>query len=175
MAAATQPPARLPAAAVIDIAANSQYLDGMSDQRIADRDFASAILHLANLLNRRLGPLLESSGITPQQWNVLLALARGDDPVTLAGLGRRLSVSKQNMTGMVGRLAQLNLVQREEDPLDLRSSRVRLARRGRNLVERLTPAYEAWLAQLAAGLTPVETRSLVSALTKLAAAMHDES
>jgi len=162
-------------AAVIDIAGNSQYLDGMPDQRMADRDFVSAILHLANLLNRRLGPLLESAGITPQQWNVLLALARGDDPVTLAGLGRRLSVSKQNMTGMISRLEQLNLVQREGDPADLRSSRVRLARRGRNLVERLTPTYEAWIAQLAVDLTPVETRSLVSALTKLAEAMREET
>lgn len=147
----------------------------MSDQRIADRDFVSTILHLANLLNRRLGPLFESAGVTPQQWNVLLALARGDDPVTLAGLGRRLSVSKQNMTGMVGRLEQLNLVQREGDPADLRSSRVRLARRGRNLVERLTPTYEAWIAQLVVGLTPVETRGLVSALKKLAQTMGEES
>jgi DNA-binding MarR family transcriptional regulator len=150
-------------------------LTGMSDQRLADRDFVSAILHLANLLNRRLGPIFESAGVTPQQWNVLLALSRGEDPVTLAGLGRRLSVSKQNMTGMVGRLEQLNLVQRDGDPADLRSSRVRLARRGRNLVERLRPAYEAWIGELTAGLTPVERRGLVSALTKLEEAMRDES
>ena len=147
----------------------------MSDQRIAERDFVSGILHLANLLNRRLGPLFESAGVTPQQWNVLLALSRGDDPVTLAGLGRRLSVSKQNMTGMVGRLEQLNLVQREGDPADLRSSRVRLARRGRNLVERLRPTYDAWIAELVSGLTPVEARSFLSALTKLGEAMRDES
>jgi DNA-binding MarR family transcriptional regulator len=146
----------------------------MPDQPIADRDFVSAILHLGSLLNRRLGPLFESAGITPQQWNVLVELSRGDDPVTLAGLGRRLSVSKQNMTGMIGRLEDLNLVQREGDPADLRSSRVRLARRGRNLVDRLTPTYEAWIAQLVSGLTPVETRSLVSALTKLAEAMREE-
>jgi DNA-binding MarR family transcriptional regulator len=145
----------------------------MSDPRIADRDLVSAILHLASLLNRRLGPLFEGAGVTPQQWNVLVELSRGDDPVTLAGLGRRLSVSKQNMTGMIGRLEQLNLVQRDGDPADLRSSRVRLARRGRNLVERLSPTYEAWIAGLVSGLTPVEARSVVSALTKLGEAMRD--
>ncbi len=146
----------------------------MSDSDLSSRDFVSGILHLASVLNRRLGPLFDEAGVTPQQWNVLLELSRGDDPVTLAGLGRRLSVSKQNMTGMIGRLEQLHLVQREGDPADLRSSRVKLARRGRNLVEKMSPTYEAFSADVLGGLSAVETRSLLSALAKLAEVLRDE-
>jgi DNA-binding MarR family transcriptional regulator len=114
----------------------------------AERDLVAGLIQLANLLTRRLAPLFEKARITPQQWAILSALA-DDQSQTLAGLARRLNVSKQNMTGMIARLEQLGLVEREGDPNDLRSSRVDLTRRGRSLAEKLRPAYEEWVARLA--------------------------
>ena len=38
--------------------------------------------------------------------------------MTLAGLARRMMVSKQNMTGMIARLEQLGLADRAGDPND---------------------------------------------------------
>ncbi|MEA2568562.1 MAG: hypothetical protein QOI24_563 [Acidobacteriota bacterium] len=111
-----------------------------------DRDLVSGVVQLANLLTRRLAPVFERAKITPQQWSVLTVLGDSDGPMTLAGLARRMLVSKQNMTGMIARLEQLALAERSDDPNDLRSSRVVLTRRGRTLVEKLRPAYEEWLA-----------------------------
>jgi DNA-binding MarR family transcriptional regulator len=116
-----------------------------------ERDLVTGVIQLANLLTRRLGPVFEKAKITPQQWSVLSVLSSEEAPVTLVGLSRRLGVTKQNMTGMMARLEQLGLAERNDDPQDLRSSRVQLTRRGRGLVEKLRPAYEEWLAELGGG------------------------
>jgi DNA-binding MarR family transcriptional regulator len=115
----------------------------------AERDLVTGVVQLANLLTRRLGPVFEKAKITPQQWSVLSALAGEDGAVTLVTLSRRLGVTKQNMTGMIARLEQLGLAERNDDPQDLRSSRVALTRRGRSVVEKVRPAYEEWLSSLA--------------------------
>ena len=116
-----------------------------------ERDLLTGVLQLANLLIRHLAPVLEKARITPQQWTVLCALADESAPVTLVALSRRLMVTKQNMTGMIARLEQLGLAERNDDPNDLRSSRVQLTRRGRTVVEKIDPAYQQWLASLASG------------------------
>lgn len=114
----------------------------------SERDLVTGVIQLANLLTRRLGPVFEKSKITPQQWLVVSALSEEEAPVTLVALSRRLMVTKQNMTGMIARLEQLGLAERNEDPEDLRSSRVQLTRRGRTLVEKVRPAYESWVKGL---------------------------
>lgn len=128
-----------------------------------ERDLVSGVIQLANLLNRRLAPVFEKAKVTPQQWAVLVALSEENAPVTLVALARRLIVTKQNMTGMIARLEQLGVAERQGDPNDLRSSRVQLTRRGRGIVEKLRPAYDAWLKSLAG--EQVSEREL-QALTK---------
>ena len=116
-----------------------------------ERDLITGVIQLANLFIKRLAPVFEKAKITPQQWSVLAALADESTPVTLVALARRLVVTKQNMTGMIARLEQLGLAERQGDPHDLRSSRVTLTRRGRSLVERVRPAYDEWVSSLAGG------------------------
>jgi DNA-binding MarR family transcriptional regulator len=116
-----------------------------------ERDLITGVIQLANLFIKRLAPVFEKAKITPQQWSVLSALAAESTPVTLVALARRMVVTKQNMTGMIARLEQLGLADRQGDPNDLRSSRVTLTRRGRSLVERVRPAYDDWVSSLAGG------------------------
>jgi DNA-binding MarR family transcriptional regulator len=118
-----------------------------------ERDLVSGVIQLANLLTRRLAPVFEKAKITPQQWSVLSALSEADTSVTLVALARRLAVTKQNMTGMIARLEQLGVAERQDDPNDLRSSRVSLTRRGRTLIEKVRPAYDEWVRSLATGDT----------------------
>lgn len=138
-----------------------------------ERDLVTGVIQLANLLTRRLGPVFEKAKITPQQWSVISALAAEEAPVTLVGLSRRLGVTKQNMTGMMSRLEQLGLAERNDDPQDLRSSRVQLTRRGRTLVERLRPAYEEWTASLGAGtVTERDLQTLTRTVERLIEALE---
>jgi DNA-binding MarR family transcriptional regulator len=120
----------------------------------SDRDLVSGVIQLANLLNRRLAPIFEKAKVTPQQWAVLATLGEEESPVTLVALARKLAVTKQNMTGMIARLEALGVAERQDDPNDLRSSRVSLTRRGRTLVEKLRPAYAEWVRSLGGGEIP---------------------
>lgn len=136
------------------------------------RDLVTGVIQLANLLTRRLGPVFEKAKITPQQWSVLSALSAEEAPVTLVGLSRRLGVTKQNMTGMMARLEQLGLAERNDDPQDLRSSRVQLTRRGRALVEKVRPAYEEWIASVGgSALSERELQALTRSVERLIEAL----
>jgi DNA-binding MarR family transcriptional regulator len=134
---------------------------------MAERDLVSGVIQLANLLTRRMAPIFEKAKITPQQWAVLTTLADEDEPATLVAVARRLLVTKQNMTGMIARLEDLGLAERHGDPSDLRSSRVQLTRRGRTLVERVRPAYDAWITSLAEGLPERDVQSLARSVERL--------
>ena len=135
-----------------------------------ERDLVTGVIQLANLFNRRLAPVFEKAKVTPQQWAVLAALADENAPVTLVALARRLVVTKQNMTGMIARLEQLGVAERQGDPNDLRSSRVQLTRRGRGIVEKLRPAYDEWIRSLADGdLSERELQSMAKSVEKLIA------
>ena len=92
------------------------------------RDLVGGVVQLANLFTRRLAPVFEHAGVTPQQWAVLSVIGSAEAPMTLAAAARELLVSKQNMTGMIARLEQLGLAERSGDPNDLRSARVQLTR-----------------------------------------------
>jgi DNA-binding MarR family transcriptional regulator len=135
-----------------------------------ERDLVTGVIQLANLLNRRLAPVFEKSKITPQQWAVLSVLADENAPVTLVALARRLVVTKQNMTGMIARLEQLGVAERQGDPNDLRSSRVQLTRRGRTTVEKFRPAYDEWVHSLAGeNVSERELQSLAKTIERLIA------
>lgn len=127
---------------------------------MAERDLVAGVVQLANLLTRKLAPVFERANVTPQQWAVLAVLDSAGEALSLAAVARELLVSKQNMTGMIARLEQLGLIEREGDPHDLRSSRLQLTRRGRGAVDKLRPAYEEWLATLGGGV--VSQRDLQS-------------
>jgi DNA-binding MarR family transcriptional regulator len=139
------------------------------------RDVVAGIIQLANLMIRRLGPVFEKSGVTPQQWAVLAAMA-AEGPIAPVALARRLGVTKQNMTGMIARLEQLEFVERQVDESDLRSFRIQLTRRGRNLAERLRGPYLQWIASLSddeAGARDLQT--LTRTVERLIARLEAES
>jgi DNA-binding MarR family transcriptional regulator len=135
-----------------------------------ERDLVSGIIQLGNLLNRRLAPLFEKANVTPQQWAVLVTIA--EEPVSLAGVARKLAVSKQNMTGMIARLEQLGLIERSENPQDLRSARVQLTRRGRTVIEKFTPLYEQWQKELGRDVPDRDLQTLTRAINRLIAQLE---
>ncbi len=133
-----------------------------------ERDLVAGVIQLGNLLTRALAPVFEKANVTPQQWAALVTI--GEEPTNLAAVARKLAVSKQNMTGMMARLEQLGVVERSDDPEDLRSSRVQLTRRGRAVVERLAPVYEEWQKTL--DVPEKDLQTLTRAVNRLIAQLE---
>ncbi len=130
-----------------------------------ERELVAGVIQLGNLLMRHLAPLFDKANITPQQWAVLSTI--GDAPVNMATVARKLAVSKQNMTGMMSRLEQLSLIERSENPQDLRSSQVQLTRRGRSVLERLKPAYEEWQKGIGRDIPERDLQTLTRVINRL--------
>lgn len=140
----------------------------MKRARATDPDDAvSALLRLANAVTRDLAPVFEKTKITPQQWMLLSTLAGIGETPTLAGLARHMTVSKQNVTGMIRRLEDAGFVSKTDDPDDLRSSRVSLTRRGTELVTRLGPHYRRWTDAFLGSLDPADRKAFERAVSRL--------
>ncbi|HEY0789227.1 MAG TPA: MarR family transcriptional regulator, partial [Thermoanaerobaculia bacterium] len=107
-------------------------------------DLPFEVMRLANAVVRELIPVAARFDLTPQQAAILVRLEGFDAPPTLAALGRALSVSKQNITGMVARLVEAGLLRREGDPSDQRASRLTVTRKGAGVVRALRPDIEAF-------------------------------
>ena len=118
-----------------------------------------------------LGPYIDADlrrqNLTSAQLNTLLVLrAAGAEGLLMSEIGRRLVVTKANVTGLIDRLERQGMVARAEND-DRRATVVRLTEAGTELLDRAMPRHAEWLAELTGCLTDEEKRTLVRLLAKL--------
>jgi DNA-binding MarR family transcriptional regulator len=92
------------------------------------------------------------ASLTLPQFDVLAQLHRSHDGMTPGMLTRALLVTAGNVTGIVDRLATLELVERHPVPGDRRAVRIRLTPRGRQLMDRAIPRHRREVGSLLAPL-----------------------
>ena len=97
----------------------------------------------------------KTAGLTPRQYQALLALKGNGGPLSVGHLAERLHVHHHSAVGLVDRLEALRLVARAADPGDGRRVQVTPTREGDRRVERLAAAHRE------------ELKSMGSALSKL--------
>src|SRR5512138_3584337 len=92
---------------------------------------------------------LRGSRLTAAQLNAMLVLRpAGDQGLPMGEIGRRLVVTKSNVTGLVDRLEAQRLVTRTSGRGDRRSIRVRLTAAGAGLLDEVVPGHAELLAEL---------------------------
>ena len=94
---------------------------------LANRIFFK-LYQCANMLHKTGSRAVEEQGLTTQQWAVLVALSRRDAErgMGVGELARYLMVSRQNLSGLVGRMERDGHVELVADPQDRRSRLVRM-------------------------------------------------
>ncbi len=120
------PPSTAPAAAL-----DSKQAARME---LANRLFFR-LYQCTNLLHKTGSRAVESEGLTTQQWAVLGALSR---PESASGMGvndlaRYLMVSRQNLSGVLGRMERDGHIHAEPDVRDRRSRLIRMTEHGRHV------------------------------------------
>jgi MarR family transcriptional regulator, temperature-dependent positive regulator of motility len=107
--------------------------------------------------------------LTPVQYVALVAVSAnpGIDQVTLAGL---IAFDRTTITGVVDRLVQKGLVERNESSRDRRARELKITEAGRRTLRGITPAVEEAQRIMVRGLTEKEARELVRLLQKAIAA-----
>lgn len=102
--------------------------------------------------------------LTLPQFDVLAALARSDDGITMTELSRMLIVSNGNVTGIVDRLVTDRLVARQPSPNDRRSFLVRLTPKGQAEFATVARAHEQWIDRMLSEFDAAETEAIIGHL-----------
>lgn len=106
--------------------------------------------------------------ITLPQFDVMAALARTDNGMTMTELSRHLMVSNGNVTGIIDRLVAEKLVLRQAPVTDRRSFIVRLTRKGASQFAIIAKAHEGWVDELLSDIDAAEAERIVEDLDGLA-------
>ncbi|QIL82803.1 MarR family transcriptional regulator [Diaphorobacter sp. HDW4A] len=103
----------------------------VAEHELANRIFFK-LYQCANMLHKTGSRAVEEQGLTTQQWAVLGALSRRgtERGMGVGELARYLMVSRQNLSGLVGRMERDGHVELVADPLDRRSRLVRMTETG---------------------------------------------
>jgi DNA-binding MarR family transcriptional regulator len=112
--------------------------DRHADQGNAKTELANRLFfrlyQCANMLHKTGTRAVEREGLTTQQWAVLGALSRerARDGMSLGELARYLMVSRQNLTGVIGRMERDGHVAVRPDRDDRRARVVTMTSSGRH-------------------------------------------
>ncbi len=106
-------------------------------------------------------------GISLARFDYLAQLHRHADGLRMSTLSRYLMVTGGNVTALTDELEREGLVQRDSDPEDRRSWRLRLTAAGRKAFDRIAREHEQWVIELFQGLDTVRKKSLYEDLGRL--------
>lgn len=104
--------------------------------------------------------LREEFATTLPRFDLLAALDRNGEGLTLGDVSRRMMVSNGNVTGLAARLESEGLIERRLDVEDRRAFRLRLTAKGGREFARQSRAHEAWIAELLGDLSATERADL---------------
>lgn len=110
---------------------------------------------------------------TLPRFDLLAALDRNGEGLTLGDVSRRMMVSNGNVTGLAARLEAEGLVERRLDAGDRRAFRLRLTAKGAREFARQSGAHEAWIAELLGTLSEAERGQLHRLLGRTKSSIRD--
>ena len=105
--------------------------------------------------------------ITLPQFDVMAALARSDEGMTMTEVSRQLMVSNGNVTGIIDRLVAEKLVLRHAPASDRRSFIVRLTPKGASQFSVIAKAHEGWIDEMLEEFGAMEAELIICQLDGL--------
>ena len=124
----------------------------------------------ANMLHKTGSRAVEAEGLTTQQWAVLGALSRdkAQGGMSIGDLARYLMVSRQNLSGLIGRMERDGHVVVAADKQDRRSRVVRMTDSGRHVWQVLAlPKIHAYYEQILADFSVNDVTHTLHYLLKM--------
>ena len=111
--------------------------------------------------------LAEQFRTTLPRFDILAALDRAPDGLSMSALSRALLVSNGNITGLVQTLLRDGNVELATAPGDRRTAVVTLTRIGIQRFRAMADAHHDWIEAAFANLTPMESEQLLGLLGRL--------
>ncbi len=112
-------------------------------------------------------------GVTLPQFDVMAALERKPDGMTMTELSRFLMVSNGNVTGIIDRLVTDKLVTRQAPADDRRAIIVRLTPHGLKEFTAMAKAHQSWVDGLLSDFDAAEADTLIRHLDGLSSRIRN--
>ena len=119
----------------------------MAPSPLRHRNLPLLLLQARERVIARFRPALNEAGLTEQQWRIVRALLESG-PLEPRQIVRLCAISSPSLAGVLARMDEQGLVQRERMESDLRRVRVSLTAKSRGLAARMAPGIEAAYAQI---------------------------
>lgn len=127
-----------------------------------------SVLRTAAVLEHHLTEALKPYGITHTQYNVLRIL-RGAGTTGLCGreVAERMVSKVPDISRLLDRMVDMQLVDRERDPVDRRHVTARISSKGLRVLEQATPQLAGVERTRFAGLEPERVKLLIESLAQI--------
>jgi DNA-binding MarR family transcriptional regulator len=112
-------------------------------------------------------------GITLPQFDVMAALYRRNDGMTMTELSRMLLVSNGNVTGIIDRLVSEGMVARQPSADDRRAFQVRLTPKGSTRFATIAKAHQDWVDTMLADFDGEDADLIIQHLDGLPARVRN--
>lgn len=170
----TLPERRTQALRLSPIMANPSDPAAATKIELANRLFFR-LYQCANMLHKTGSRAVEAEGLTTQQWAVLGALSRerAAPGMSIGDLARYLMVSRQNLSGLIGRMERDGHVAVAPGGSDRRSRVVTMTASGRRVWQmQAQPKIQAYYEQVLADFSINDVAHALHYLLKMLAAMQ---
>lgn len=126
-----------------------------------------ALLQITLYVNEQSNAQLQDIGITGARLSILLALFQARQPLAPSDLGRRLAVSRANISLLLSALEHKGLIERIESKEDGRYHLAQLTSTGEALLRESLPIHRQTVKLALAGLTSEEQAQMLFLAGKL--------
>lgn len=105
------------------------------------RNLPLLLLRVRELVRAQFQPVFREHGITEQQWRILRSLYEkpGQSVVEIADA---CCIMRPSIVGIIARMIEMGLLEREKSHTDKRRSHVHLTVAGRDMVQQILPKFE---------------------------------
>lgn len=126
------------------------------------------LLSCSMIIEKRIRARLDQDfETTLPRFDVMSALERHPEGLTMGQLSRSMMVSNGNVTAVVSRLLADGWVARTADQSDRRIATVCLTRKGRTMFLRMASAHERWVDHMFEGISDAHVNELMALLSEL--------
>lgn len=123
------------------------------------------MIRTTRILDKMVSEEVSQYKLTKPQFDVLLVMHfSAQESVTTTQLAEELMVSKANITGIVTRLVDSELISKVTDENDTRSKKITLTSKGIELIDKIMPRYFEMGEELYSNFSEEERGKLLSQL-----------
>jgi DNA-binding MarR family transcriptional regulator len=148
----------------------AQWREVRPDLDTSPMEVVARVGRIAAYFDQSINTLMARHGLARSSWDVLASLRREGEPYELSPteLYRSLMRTSGAMTNRLHGLERAGLIERRPDPGDRRGLRVRLTKRGREVVDELSEAHMENERRLLSALGESDRDQLAAHLRQLA-------